>query len=445
MFFFHLVRLSSFKSDKMINCKFMLQKISRVFLPIFLISNTNSFAQNVFLPQKEEMKNIARKTSEIRKLEPTSEIAYDILNSEQISNFLNTKIDEIYTEKFFKKQNKVFKKFGLIPEDYDLKNETLKLLSGQVAAFFEPDSNKMFFSKEWAKQKDKTVISHEYVHKLQHDNFNLAKAMSKAQSSNEDEAMAIQALIEGDATLVMLFYQFSTLFGGIEKMPSLSFTQLLPLVEMAMASEFPEVNSAPDYIKFGFLFPYIQGMDFVNFFHGKGGFEEVNKVFKNFPVSTEQILHPEKYPLEKPTEIPSKMKILTQDFELSEVYENTLGEFNIFLLLKNGNSDSKAKTASEGWNGDKYFVLEKVEKVILTWETVWDSEEDAFEFFTAIASNFESRYKEPTTILKVGKVSGFKGKNSFLIKIEKDKVFVIDGFDEDENLELLEILTFEKD
>ncbi len=420
----------------MINYTF--KKIGRVFLSIFLLSFTNSFAQNVFLPPKEEMKNIAQKTSEIRKLEPTSEMAYDLLNSEQISNYLNTKVDEIYTEEFFEKQNKVFKKFGLIPKNYDLKNETLKLLSGQVAAFFEPDSNKMFFSKEWAKKEDKTVISHEYVHKLQHDNFNLSEAMSEAQSSNEDEAMAIQALIEGDATLVMMLYQFSTMFGGIEKMPSLSFTQLLPLVEMAMASEFPEVNSAPDYIKFGFLFPYIQGMDFVNHFHSKGGFEEVNKAFKNFPVSTEQILHPEKYPLEKPAKIPSKMKTLTEELGLAEVYENTLGEFNTYLLLKNGNSESKAKNASEGWNGDKYFVVEKDEKVILTWETVWDSEEDAFEFFTAIASNFESRYQEPTTFLTASKVSGFKGENSFLIKVEKDKVFVIDGFDEGENLGILE-------
>lgn len=407
---------------------------------VFFLTFANSSAQNVFLPPKEEMKNIAQKTSEIRKLEPTSEIAYDLLDSKQIANYLNTKVDEIYTEEFFENQNKVFKKFGLIPENYDLKSETLKLLSGQVAAFFEPDSNKMFFSKEWAKKKDKTVISHEYVHKLQHDNFNLSKAMSEAQNSNEDEAMAIQALIEGDATLVMMFYQFSMLFGGIEKMPSLSFTQLLPLVEMAMASEFPEVNSAPDYIKFGFLFPYIQGMDFVNHFHSKGGFEEVNKVFQNFPVSTEQILHPEKYPSEEPVKIPSKMKALTEELGFKEVYENSLGEFNTFLLLKNGNSETKAKVASEGWNGDKYFVVEKDDKVILTWETVWDSEEDASEFFVAISKNFESRYKEPTTFLTENKVSGFQGENSFLVKIEKDRVFVIDGFDEKENFGILEVL-----
>jgi hypothetical protein len=50
--------------------------------------------------------------------------------------------------------------------------------------------------------------------------------------------------------------------------------------------------------------PYAAGPDFVRALRERGGWTAVNDAYDAFPVSTEQVIHPEAYPDEQPVVVP---------------------------------------------------------------------------------------------------------------------------------------------
>lgn len=101
------------------------------------------------------------------------------------------------------------------------------------------------------------------------------------------------------------------------------------------------------------------------------------------PVSTEQILHPEKYAAdEKPIVIdPGPVDALMESKGYRCIYKTTLGELGVALVLETHFPREDLGAASEGWGGDEFLVYEKepAEPVVL-WITEWDSLDDAVKF-----------------------------------------------------------------
>jgi hypothetical protein len=77
---------------------------------------------------------------------------------------------------------------------------------------------------------------------------------------------AVTALMEGDATLSEQFWllRYST---NLDKQQIQQFQQTYTS---------PVYDSAPAYMKQDFLFPYMQGFDFVNALYGKNGWQSVD-------------------------------------------------------------------------------------------------------------------------------------------------------------------------
>jgi hypothetical protein len=116
-------------------------------------------------------------------------------------------------------------------------------------------------------------------------------------------------------------------------------------------------------------------------------------------VSTEQILHPEKYFAERDTPTMIQFPTFAEIFAgWQELEQNTLGEFNIQLLIDSYLPVAEARRASEGWGGDRFVLYEhpETDQLLLAWYTAWDSEHDSREFFHIYADVLEKRYANPT-------------------------------------------------
>ena len=113
----------------------------------------------------------------------------------------------------------------------------------------------------------------------------------------------------------------------------------------------------------------------------KGGWAAIDEVYRDPPLSTEQILHPEKY-REKP-DYPMSIE-LGHAFPgegWKEAGRNVLGEMQLAILLKKHGG----KAAAAGWDGDRYAVFEGPKaKLGLVWVSTWDSEDDAREFHACV-------------------------------------------------------------
>ncbi len=119
----------------------------------------------------------------------------------------------------------------------------------------------------------------------------------------------------------------------------------------------------------------------------------MDAAYANPPVSTEQILHPGRYPDDVPqiVTLPPLTDTLGAGWRL--VDEDVLGEFGLDIYLDVYVSPSAAQVAAEGWGGDRYAVYWRDDEsaFVLVLRLAWDTSADAAEFRDAFEQFAELR------------------------------------------------------
>jgi len=110
---------------------------------------------------------------------------------------------------------------------------------------------------------------------------------------------------------------------------------------------------------------------------------KLDQAYAKPPVSTEQVLHPEKYQAdEKPITIdPAPVEGFLAGKGYKAIYRTVLGELGVAMVLETHFPREDLSSVSEGWGGDLLLVFEKEgEAPLVFWLTEWDTDEDAIEF-----------------------------------------------------------------
>jgi hypothetical protein len=145
--------------------------------------------------------------------------------------------------------------------------------------------------------------------------------------------------------------------------------------------------TAPDVVQKALRFELREGKNFVAqlFENENKGWEGVNEAYSSPPISTEQVIHPEKYfSGEEPqrTITPNLAAKLGKGWE--QVSANTIGELLLRTYLEQHLDDTQAAEAAAGWGGDRYSLLTGPEaERLLIMQIKWDSLQDSAEFFDA--------------------------------------------------------------
>jgi hypothetical protein len=266
---------------------------------------------------------------------------------------------------------RAYKQFGLIPASMDLRQYMLDLLTEQVAGYYDPAAKTLYVVEGDDEAITNITISHELVHALQDQHFNL-DSLQSARDDN-DRLTTGQAIVEGQATLE----QIGAMIGSDNTLTGLpgGWDRVRQLIR-EMQGSMPIFASAPTIIQETLLFPYLTGAEFMRRFKQEAPGESP---FTRMPTSTEQLLHPDRYfgSRDEPTRVtlprPSTGRV---------VYENNLGEFETRVLLFEYLRDqSSAVRGASGWDGDRYMLVETPRGDGMVWATVWDTSIDAAEFF----------------------------------------------------------------
>ena len=117
------------------------------------------------------------------------------------------------------------------------------------------------------------------------------------------------------------------------------------------------------------------------------------------PLSTEQILHPERYPADTPIwlEVPDLNVALGDEWR--EIDRNVLGEWYTQLMLNEHLPNEVAVEGAEGWGGDYYlaFYNNQTDQGAMVLVTQWDAMHDVHEFYAAFRDYGDSRFGERKT------------------------------------------------
>jgi hypothetical protein len=283
---------------------------------------------------------------------------------------------------------------GLLPDTMNLRDFLLRILTEQVVGYYDPTAKTLYIVNGADEQIVGVTITHELVHALQ-DQYTNLDSLQKAGKDN-DRLSAAQALIEGEAQ----FEQLSIMLGGAENIEA-----RLPGTWARIREEIrnnqdamPVFAQAPMVIQESLLFPYLSGAEFVNRVKEKKG--NVN-LFSDIPRSTEQVMHPARF-LSTPADEPTTVN-LPAPRGATKVYENDMGEFGTRLALYRFLKDpATAARAAEGWDGDRFMVVEGKGGTGIVWALVWDSAIDAAEFSDALSRVVRLRTASPERQLPGG-------------------------------------------
>ncbi|MGH9711074.1 MAG: hypothetical protein ACRD37_11065, partial [Candidatus Acidiferrales bacterium] len=275
--------------------------------------------------------------------------------------------------------------------------------------------------------EQKPVMAHELTHALDDQYFHLEK-WQKAVRTNDDASLARDAVVEGSALAAMMDYSLADLHTSVRQVPDIA-----PFIESGVASEMekdPILAKAPPYIRDELLFPYLDGAVFTQqVLKVTSGWPDFRKVFRNPPVSTQQILHPNLYfQGVKPRAITLSHLKSAIPHGWNKLDENVIGEFALGEVLKQFLEADKAEHFASMWHGDRYALFEnkKTKQTILVVLLALDTEKDAKSFFGAYREALEKKYAVIQPITEGAEFAGF---GDVFLRCFQDECLSVEGAD----------------
>jgi hypothetical protein len=338
-----------------------------------------------------QMETLQDQTITLRALEPTGPVERNLLASDQLRQRVLDDFFGDYTPENAIADVQVLTLLGLLEPGFDLYSLYIDLYSEQIAGFYDPEAKQLFVvSDSTFGGTARMTYVHEYTHTLQDQVYDLQDGMEyndQACDQDSERCAAILALIEGDAMLVS--EQWLRTYATDQ--------DVADIIADALALESPVLLGAPDFLREDLLFPYIYGLAFVRQLYLSGGWAAVDAAYANPPSSTEQILHPERYPNDRPIDLTVPDSVADQLSKgWTEIDRGVIGEWYFRLMLAPHIPADVAAEAAEGWGGDYYlaFYNDQLETGALVLVSIWDRTYDASSFFAALRDYGDARFGE---------------------------------------------------
>lgn len=263
----------------------------------------------------------------------------------------------------------VLELFGMLDGTTDLYQLLIDLYTEQVAGFYDPDVKELVVpvSVDGITPLQEITIVHELVHALTDQHFDFNDVYEQLiDEGTGDDAAGVLALVEGDATYQQFLY-----------LESMDPSEAAQAVLESLTIDTSVLDSAPAWIRRDLTFPYEQGLVFNGFLVAGGGLKGVDEAYLKLPISSEQILNPEKYARFEP---PSELPPLTVELDGWQLFdEATFGEWGIRMLLLDSLRPGEVTQAAAGWGNDTYRAFLNGTDTAVAWvydgETIEDAED----------------------------------------------------------------------
>jgi hypothetical protein len=315
----------------------------------------------------------------------------DFITKAKINSFLKQRVKDVAKPDEIRAEEITLKKFGLVPQDFNLAENTVDLLTEQAAAFYDYDKKKLFITDSTPSDTRESVLAHELSHAIADQNYNLSRFIRQGRKS-DDGSTARLAVMEGQATWMMSEFLARKMGQSLKDSPAL--VAMMSSVSDNGGGQYPVFDNSPLYLRLSLVFPYTKGMLFQQAVYERDSQHGFAEVFLKPPVSTQQVLHPDKYYQGiKPTEpeLP--------DPHLSKAYKNlvggTLGELEHAVMLEQFSGKEKAAAIAPHWRGCSFAIFEnkKEGRIVLLYSVEWDSEDAAKQYLAAYRVQLGKKWK----------------------------------------------------
>ncbi|MEZ5176440.1 MAG: hypothetical protein R2823_09585 [Acidimicrobiia bacterium] len=275
----------------------------------------------------------------------------------------------------------LFELMGMLDGDTDLGELLIDLYTEQVLGFYDGSTKEIVVpsAPDGFSAYQRITLVHELVHALTDQHFEFDPEFERRDTEgNIDDAAALLALVEGDATYQQFLY--------IEDMDP---AEAIEAALEALSFESSTLDAAPRWVGMDLAFPYEQGLIFIQQVISDGGLKAVDEAYQDPPDTTEQILEPRKYLRREDPEPLDPVTVTLPGWEIHE--DASWGEWGVRMILTDTVSPGMVTQAAAGWGNDSYRVLLNGDEVAMAWSYLAESEEDAEDLVNALIAHARDR------------------------------------------------------
>ncbi len=266
---------------------------------------------------------------------------------------------------------------GFFDPEPGLEQKLTTLYARQVAGFYDPGEKKFFVVPERTAETavagvpalglsaaallEDTLLAHELTHALQDRRLDLVPRLKSLQDSS-DGLLALEAFLEGEATVVMMDALMTRLPPESKELFGEDALATL-MASLAQGASVDGAEGVPTFFVKEMLFPYVGGTAWIRARKKAGGWPAVDAAYTRPPRTTSEILHPERAGTprvllnagDRPSSasVPPGMRLL---------YADTFGEWMLGTLLERAGAANAAAVAAE-WQDDRIVFFEPKESL----------------------------------------------------------------------------------
>jgi hypothetical protein len=333
-----------------------------------------------------------------------------LANRDEVQSYIRKSMKDDKDAKRLERSSAVLKKFGLLPRNFDLPNFLVAMLREQVAGYYDPKTKTVNLLNWLDVEQQKPVLAHELTHALQDQSFGIEKWMKEATEEadkhkdpspvdiqDDEESEARQAVLEGQAMVVLLDYSLAPTGKTVLDSP-----QIVDALKQGMLTgtpDSPAFREAPIFLKEELTFPYRYGLDFTAALLKAGGKELAYAgAFKNPPNTTREIMEPDTYLAHEKLE-PLKLIDMNKDFKAYDAFDiGAMGEFDVDVLVEQYDGREEAASIYPAWRGGYYFAgrpkADKTAPLAVLYVSRWATPSKAAEFAAVYAKSLAQRYRK---------------------------------------------------
>jgi hypothetical protein len=383
-----------------------------------------------------------------------------LTSRDQVVAYITKHMSEDEDAQRLRRSELVLKKFGLLPRDFDLQTFLLALLREQVAGYYDPKT-KTVNLLDWVDvEQQRPVLAHELTHALQDQSFGLEKWMkagagdlagnskepTQADIEGDETAAARQAVVEGQAMVVLIDYMLEPTGQSLKDSPQI--VEALKQGMLVGTADSIQFHNAPLYLKEALTFPYRFGIDFVADVLAKNGKEKAFAgVFANPPRTTREIMEPKTY-LSGEHLQPMRLPEFPRIFKSYEHFDSgAVGEFDVAVLIDQYAGSRASHDLYPHWRGGYYYAARPTstpDAVLgLLYVSRWSSPAKSAEFAAIYARSLDKRYrrahqKGENRVKDLDTLETLTGRHTWatedgpvVINVQGDTVMVTESLDEE--------------
>lgn len=378
-----------------------------------------------------------------------------LLSREEVNKYLRKKFDEDEGARRMERSELVLKKFGLLDRAFDLRPFLIRLLTEQIAGFYDNKTKTVNLLNWIEPEEQKPVLAHELTHALQDQKVDLTKWSDvgrtgislDVQEDNRhlqvDEAeTARSAVAEGQAMAVFIDYTLRSTGRTLADTPGVA--DRLRDSEASMNGS-PILARAPLLLQESLLFPYSEGLAFEQAVLIHGGKDAAfANVLANPPTSSFEIMNPEAYLAHTPVpliHLPDLHPLLDASYTPYDL--GVMGELDVSILTELFGGQQMSKALAPAWNGGIYYAAQRnsaskpAEKpstasLSLLYYSRWKNADSARSFLKIYAEQLSRKYSKLQRRgeqEKDGEQVYSTEEGDVLLTVAGDTVYVGEGFD----------------